>query len=138
VQETLSSVAADGIMYADEAPVINTVQDFLRLTEDGILHTGTTVRLTGRKLKVGGTGSGIFFVPESSDGTPVTDETKWIAVDISVIPQNLPKSLIFALPSALEKDTPYFIAVRTSYTSGSKMRKENTTGFSQKSIKIEE
>jgi hypothetical protein len=138
VQETLSSVVADGIMYSDEAPVINTVQDFLRLTDDSILHTGTTVRLIGRKLKVGGTGSGIFFVPAASDGTPVTDETKWIAVDTSVIPQNLPKSLMFALPSALEKDTPYFIAVRTAYSTGSKIKKENTTGFSQKSVKIEE
>jgi hypothetical protein len=135
VQETLSSVVADGVMYADEAPVINAAEDFLRLTEDGILHTGTIVRITGRKLKVGGTGSGIFFVPAASDGTPVTDETKWVAVDISVIPQNLPKSLIFALPPALEKDTPYFIAVRTAYTSGSKLKKGNATGFSQKTIK---
>jgi hypothetical protein len=137
VQETLSSVVADGIMYADEAPVINTVEDFLRLADDGILHSGTTVRITGRKLKVGGNGSGIFFVPVDSDGKPVTDEKIWTGVDTSVIPQNLPKSLIFALPSALEKDIPYFIAVRTACTSGNKMKKENATGFSQKTVKIE-
>jgi hypothetical protein len=136
VQESLSSFVADGIMYADEGPVISVVEDFLRQKDDGTLDSGTTVRLTGRKLKVGGTGSGIFFIPPDTAGKPAADETTWIAVDTTVIPQNLPKSLIFALPPALEKGSSYFIAVRSACTSGAKTKKEYTTGISDKPVKI--
>jgi hypothetical protein len=136
VQNSVSSVVADGIMYADESPSINSVEDFLHKQNDGTLKAGTTVRVTGRKLKVGGDSSGIFFVPQGADGKPVADETYWVSVDTSVIPQNLPKSLIFALPRELKAGSSFFVAVRTSISTGSKILKKSMTGFSTKAVTI--
>ncbi len=136
VQESIASTAADGIMYSDEEPVIKVITGMTDGKTDGTLIAQDFVELTGRKLKVGGTGCGIFFAPAAADGNAETDETKWIAADLTTLRQNLPKTLRFKLPASLEKDVPYYIAVRTLISSSSREKKNASTGFSRITVKI--
>lgn len=136
IQSSISSVSADGIMYADATPVI----DFITGQTDG--NTGDAlvkedfVELSGTKLKVGGADSGIFFAPESSGGSYNTDETSWIAADLTTLRQNTDKTLRFKLPAALANGVSYFIIVRTSLTRNNTTKKTVSTGISAVTVKL--
>ena len=136
VVASLECLSAESFMISDPAPQITRIVSLKDGSEEGVLHTGYPARLTGNKLKVAGTGSGIFLVPPGSDGSPDTDEDSWIAVDTSYLPRNTAKTLEFYLPQSATSGSSYFIAVRTAYISSAEQRKEAVTGFSADAVVV--
>ena len=136
-KEALGYVKPQSFMVRTPEPEIARVVSLKDGSEDGALHKGCLVRLTGAKLKVAGEAGGIFFVPADSEGLPSKDESEWIkAADSSFIPLNYPKTLEFNVPDDVEEGKSYFIAVRTAYSPSGRLRSEAVTGFSGQSVVI--
>lgn len=133
---SLDCLNAESFMISDPSPQITKIVSLKDGSEEGVLHAGYPARLTGSKLKVAGTGSGIFLVPPASDGSPDTDEDSWIAVDTSYLPRNTARTLEFYLPQTVTTGSSYFIAVRTAYISATEQRKEPVTGYSTETVTV--
>lgn len=136
--KALSMISTESYMITDSTPLIQEVISLKDGSCNLALHKKFGARITGTKLKLGGTDSGIYLVPVGDDGNPVKDESKWICCSKDYIPCNKPKSLEFNVPPEAETGIPYYIAVRTSYVNSSKLRKTPLTGFSPKTVVIEE
>lgn len=134
IQNAVSQSVADGIIYSDANPQIDTITGCTDGNTEGKLLKNDFVEISGDRLKVGGSGSGIFFVPAETDGTPAADETKWIAADLSTLRKNMPRTLLFKLPEALAAETKYFIAVRSSVDKSGIEHKTTFTGFSSGTV----
>ena len=123
LKSVLSTITASVAEIKDSSPVIKTVTNPLDGSTDGNLTATYSVRLSGKKLKVGGTGSGVWFVPVTDDGTADADESKWLGVEEKFITVNQPKTLEFYIPRTVENDTKYKIVIRTALDASGKEKK---------------
>ena len=137
-KEAISAISANSFMVSDPAPQISKILSLKDGNEEGTLYQDYPVRLTGGKLKVDvdNENSGIFFVPVEDDGSPTTDEDKWIPVDTSYLPRNTARTLEFQIPSGVSLNVDYYIAVRTSYVSSTSTRKTPVTGYSASTVAV--
>ena len=121
VNNAISSLSVDKIVYADGRPEISTITDLSDTEVKGFLTAGKPCRLTGSRLKLGGDGWGIWFAPVDSKGKMNSDESSWIKVDEANIFRNMPSELNFFVPSLTAQT--YQIVLRTSYLAKDKSRK---------------
>lgn len=135
-KEAASSVQAELVVKNDTTPLVSSIMNLSTGKDDGVLTAGKSVRLTGSRLKTGGTGSGIFFVPCDAAGNAETDESKWTAVNADFFPRNTNKTLEFECPAAAAA-TKFLIAVRTAVTGSGEARKEPVTGMSSMTVTVE-
>lgn len=111
--ESVSKIEIDKIVYVNSAPLISSLECLWEGVPEQTVMTGKIVRITGNKLKIEGENGGIFFCELDSDGNPNADETKWIK---AVATRNLPKTLELYVPSNLETEKKYAVAVKTRPT----------------------
>lgn len=130
VREEAKTVKVEITKSIDGMPFVNHVISLKDGNTDGNLTMGRNVRLTGDKLTVGGSGSGIFFAKADESGNIVAEEKNWIAVDTSYLPRNTSKTLEFTVPKGLETSTPYVIVVRTNIHANGSERKTMVQGVS--------
>ena len=137
LKEKLKSVTASVTTVVAPEPQISRIENPVDGTTDGSLRLTFGARLRGKKLKVGGTDSGIFFIPALDDGSAAADEGEWVRVPDDFVTRNTPSVLEFYLPRALETGKRYFIAVRTQ-RSGSNELKASVTGRTKIAVVLEE
>ena len=137
LKEKLKGVTASVTAVVDSAPQISQIENPLDGTTDGTLKATFGVRLRGKKLKVGGEDSGIFFVPELEGGAAEENEGEWIQVPDSFVTTNTPTLLEFYLPRTLAAEKRYFITIRTR-RSGSTELKSAVTGRAKIAVTVEE
>ena len=129
-QEALNLLKVDQVVISDSCPVFDKIINVFDQNHDKILYKDKGVKITGRRLKVMGEDSGIWFVPLDAQGNPSKDESTWTAVESSTISVNKPKSLEFYVPASLT-DSQYCIVIRTRFSSGDKELKNAVTAFSK-------
>lgn len=137
LKNKLKKSSASVASVSDPLPLISKIEDPGNGKTDGTLRATFSARLSGRKLKLGESDSGIYFVPLDETGAAESDETKWIKVPEGFVTLNTPKYLEFHLPRSLEKGKKYHIAVRTNM-SGITVLKKTVTGLSKIPVVIEE
>lgn len=111
--ESVSKIEIDKIVYVNSSPLISSLECLWEGLSEQTVMIGKIVRITGSKLKIEGENGGVFFCGVDSAGNPETDETKWIK---TVVTRNLPKTLEFYVPSNLETEKKYAVAVKTRPT----------------------
>lgn len=137
LKEKLKAVTASVTSVVDSAPQISQIENPVDCTTDGNLKATFSARLKGKKLKVGGSDSGIFFVSELEDGNADTNEENWVKVPNDFITKNTATTLEFYIPRSLENDKKYFIAVRTALRE-TKELKSAVMGISKITVTIKE
>ena len=137
LKEKLKGVTASVSSVTGSEPQISQIENPVDGSTDGKLKATFGVRLKGHKLKVGGSDSGIFFVPVLADGSANYDESAWIKVPEEFITRNTNVNLEFYLPHDIETGKNYFLAVRTSIR-GNKELKSAMTGYSKREVTVEE
>ena len=130
VCRAVKNITIDKVVNIDSSPVISAVAG-LGTQEEETLEAGKVARLSGSRLKLGGAGSFVAFVPLDETGTPVSDESAWLKVDGGFVIRNLPKTLEFYVPGTVSPDKSYRIAVRTNYSAGKTERKSYATSLSR-------
>lgn len=135
LKDTLKGVSAAVTTVVDSTPQISQIENPMGDSSDGALKAMFSARLKGKKLKVGGNGGGIFFIP-SDGGGRISDEERWTKVPDNFITKNTDTTLEFHIPRTLETGTSYFIAVRTQMR-GKKELKSAITGYSKIAVKLE-
>lgn len=135
LKESLSKITASVTSVEEKVPLIKTIENPLDNSTIGILKSTFSVRLTGKKLKVGGTDSGIFFAPVV-EGIMDIQEENWIKVPENFITTNSQTKLEFFLPRELQEEKPYIIVVKSSVTNYGKERKQPIQGFSDQTVTI--
>lgn len=120
--EAIASLSVDKIVYADGSPEITTITDLSNSEAEFTLTKGKPCRITGGRLKLGGSEWGIYFAPVDSEGKMNPDETQWTKVDESNLFRNKPSELNFFVPDSLTDGT-YQIILRTTYLGKDKSRK---------------
>ncbi len=144
LRKRLGGMTAAVTAVVDPAPQISLIEN--PVAKDGepkdVLKATFSARLTGRKLKVGGEGGGIFFVPAvtaespgSEEMLPSKNEGDWIKVPDDFVTHNADKHLEFYLPRDLESGRNYFIAVRATERNGVAL-KNPSTGMSRVPVMV--
>lgn len=137
LNEKLKTISASVTSVMTPSPQISQIENPVDGTKDKTLKATFSARLIGKKLKVGGAESGIWFVPETENNEPTEDESTWIKVPEEFITKNTSKMLEFHLPRLLTIGKKYFIQICTSERSGYEL-KAPITGISKIPITIEE
>lgn len=137
LNEKLKTVSASVTAITAPVPQISQIENPVDGTKDKTLKSTFSARLIGKKLKVGGAESGIYFIPEAENNKPSEDESKWIKVPEEFITRNTQTILEFYLPRTLMCNKKYFIQICTSTGSKSEL-KTPITGISKIPITIEE
>lgn len=119
--EAIASLSVDKIVYADGSPEITPITDLSNSEAEFTLTKGKLCRITGGRLKLGGSEWGIYFAPVDSEGKMNPDETQWTKVDESNLCRNKPSELNFFVPDSLTDGT-YQIILRTTYLGKDKSR----------------
>ncbi|MEE1180809.1 MAG: DUF4469 domain-containing protein [Treponema sp.] len=122
VLEEASKVKVDMVTVKDTCAQINEIINTYDQSRDNKLFLGSVVRLKGSELKVAGVDSGIFFTPFINE-EPVADEDKWIQVPPERIITNMPKTLEFYVPAALEQGRRYSIVLKNTVSHGKVLKK---------------
>ena len=137
LKSSLAGLTASVSSITASEPLISAIENPSDGSCNAKLKATFSARLKGKKLKVGGNDSGIFFLPSDENGEADKNEENWIQVPDDFITSNTAACLEFYLPRSLEKGKSYFIAVRTSVR-GSLELKSPVTGYSKIAIYIEE
>lgn len=114
----------DKVVVSQPAPLIDKVECLWDAMDPDTIRPGKMVRLTGSRLRLGATDSGISFVPVDTGGNPSDNPDDAIAVDASMVVVNNPKTLEFYAPDSLDGATKYAIRVSTNYIKKGSQRKE--------------
>ena len=122
VNEAISSLSVDKIVYADGSPEISAITDLANIEAKGSLTKGNPCRLSGIRLKLGGEGCGIYFAPVDLNEKMVNDESAWTKIGESAVFRNKPTELNFFVPDSLAEGK-YKIVLRTAYLGKNKSRK---------------
>lgn len=128
-QDTVNSLNVDKVVYVDNNPEITTITDLSTGKTDQTISKGKPVAIFGSKLKLGSSGSGIYFAPATAptaDGEISYDlnESTWISVSKETIFRNKPAELNFFVPETLESEKSYCIIIKTNYLSNTQSRKD--------------
>lgn len=124
-QKELDGLTAANIQITDTNPVITAVVNTHTKKADGTLAATFSGKLTGRKLKLGGETSGLWFakVTADSDGNEIlVEESEWIQVPADYITRNMPSEISFDLPRTLEEGATYKIILRTSISGSNTLK----------------
>lgn len=129
-KNAISNITVKQEDYSKPIATISQIVDVDTGSSDGVLSLSGSVQISGKKLLVGGEGSGIWFAPAIGDNGVIdetgTDWTK-ITANLSV---NKPGTLLFPLPKSLEAGN-YRIVLKTRCLSNLKYsRKEIVTTIS--------
>ncbi len=144
LRKRLGAMTAAVTAVVDPAPQISLIENPVAKDNEpkDVLKATFSARITGRKLKVGGEGGGIFFVPAvmsenpgSGEIIPSQKEEDWIKVPSDFVTHNADRRLEFHLPRDLETGMPYFIAVRAAERHGV-ARKNPLTGISRVPVMV--
>lgn len=129
-KNAISKITVEQEAYAEPKAVISYIQDIDTGLKDGTLTEKGSVRINGKKLCIGGEGSGIWFAPvENSTYTIDESGADWTQVS-AALSENKPGSLLFPLPKTLAKGK-YRIVFKTKCpTSLHSERKELVTSIS--------
>lgn len=122
--QAVASIVVDKVVVSQTAPLINTVECLWNAMDPNTIRPGKMVRLTGSRLRLGETNSGIAFVPLDTEGNPSDNPDDAIAVDATMVMVNNPKTLEFYAPDSLDGSTKYAIKVSTNYIKKGSQRKE--------------
>ena len=122
--QAVASIVVDKVVVSQTAPLINTVECLWNAMDPNTIRPGKMVRLTGSRLRLGETNSGIAFVPVDTEGNPSDNPDDAIAVDATMVMVNNPKTLEFYAPDSLDGSTKYAIKVSTNYIKKGSQRKE--------------
>ncbi len=122
--EAVASIVVDKVVVSQSEPLIDKVECLWDAMETDTIRPGKMVRLTGSRLRLGATDSGITFVPLDAGGNPSEDPDDAIAVDTTMVMVNNPKTLEFYAPDSLDGSTKYAIKVSTNYIKKGSQRKE--------------
>ncbi|MBO4729059.1 MAG: DUF4469 domain-containing protein [Spirochaetaceae bacterium] len=111
-KSAIEEVSVDKEDYSEPVAVINKIVDVDTGSAEGILSLNGSVQILGKKLLIGGEGSGIWFAP-AAGGEAVIDEsgTDWTQVTAKLA-MNKPGTLLFALPKTLTSGQ-YRIVLKT-------------------------
>lgn len=128
-QDTVNSLNVDKVVYVDNNPEITTITDLSTGKTDQTISKGKPVAIFGSKLKLGSSGSGIYFAPTTeptadSELSFDLDESTWISVSKETIFRNKPAELNFFVPETLESEKSYCIIIKTNYLSNTQSRKD--------------
>lgn len=128
-QDTVNSLNVDKVVYVDNNPEITTITDLSTGKTDQTISKGKPVAIFGSKLKLGSSGSGIYFAPATAptaDGEISfdLDKSTWISVSKETIFRNKPAELNFFVPETLESEKSYCIIIKTNYLSNTQSRKD--------------
>lgn len=122
--EAVASIVVDKVVVSQPAPLIDKVECLWDAMDPDTIRPGKMVRLTGSRLRLGATDSGISFVPVDTGGNPSENPDDAIAVDASMVVVNNPKTLEFYAPDSLDGATKYAIKVSTNYIKKGSQRKD--------------
>ncbi len=122
-KSAISKVAVEHESYSEPAATISKIVDVDTGLADGNLSLNGSVQISGKKLLIGGEGSGIWFAPASED-TAAIDESgaDWTQVTAK-LSVNKPGTLLFPLPKTLSAGT-YRIVLKTRCTSNLKYERK--------------
>ena len=122
-KSAISKVAVAHESYSEPAATISKIVDVDTGLADGNLSLNGSVQISGKKLLIGGEGSGIWFAPASED-TAAIDESgaDWTQVTAK-LSVNKPGTLLFPLPKTLSAGT-YRIVLKTRCTSNLKYERK--------------
>ena len=122
-KSAISDVAVAQENYSEPTASISRIVDVDTGTSDGILSLNGSVQISGKKLLIGGEGSGIWFAPASGELATIDESgADWIPVTAK-LSVNKPGTLLFPLPKTLEAGT-YRIVLKTRCTSNSKYERK--------------
>lgn len=121
--EAVAALSVDKVVFADASPEILSIEDISTGKTDGTFTPGKPMRITGSRLKLGGEGSGIFFVPVEPNGDAAADESAWTAVPETDIFRNMPSELNFFAPQILSAGSSWRLVLKTAYLSKTRSRK---------------
>lgn len=129
-KSAIAKVAVEQEAYSEPVATISKIVDIDTGASDGILSLNGSVQILGKKLLIGGYGSGIWFAPVSGDDASIDESgTDWTQVTAK-LSVNKPGTLLFPLPKSLVGGT-YRIALKTRCPSSLKYeRKELVTTIS--------
>lgn len=112
IKKSVENISVRQENYITPIATISEIQDVDTAETSGVLTLNGSVKITGKKLKIAGSESGIWFaLATGTDKTISSDCSDWIAVTSSLA-VNMPGTLLFALPKTLEKGF-YRIVLRT-------------------------
>lgn len=136
LKKNLKGVTAAVTTVVNSCPQISKIEDPAQDATDGVLKATFSARLKGKKLKLGGETSGIFFIPADENGKAVSNEELWTKVPENFITKNTDIMLEFHIPRTLETGASYFLAVRTQMR-GSAELKNAVIGYSKIAVRLE-
>lgn len=138
-KEAIAEVTGISFMINDSAPEIQMLYGLPSMSE-GYLVAGSFVRVTGAKMKVAVDTSlgyaqfeennGIYFVPATASGEPITDRSSWVLIDPTTLYTNYNKRLEFQAPETLSSATDFFLYIETTYLSKDERRKTAVGAYS--------
>ena len=120
-KSAIANITVEHEAYSEPAATIIKIVDVDTGNSDGKLSLNGSVQISGKKLLIGGEGSGIWFAPAIGEQSLIDESSSdWISVTAK-LSVNKPGTLLFPLPKSLEKGT-YRIVLKTK--SPSNLRKE--------------
>jgi len=137
LKEKLKNITATVTSVVDSSPQISQIKNLVDGSYDRELKATFSARIKGKKLKVGGSTSGVYFIPVLEDGSPNKNEESWIKVQDEFMVKNSATTLEFYIPRELIIGEQYYIAIRTQIR-GSLKLKNPVTGFSKVPVTIKE
>ena len=135
-KSAISKVTVEQEAYSEPVATISKIVDIDTGDADGRLSLNGSVQILGKKLLIGGEGSGIWFAPATGEDSVIDESgTDWIQV-AAKLSVNKPGTLLFPLPKSLTGGK-YRIILKTRCPSNLKYeRKELVTTISD-SIEIQ-
>lgn len=122
-KSAISDVAVAQENYSEPTATIAKIVDVDTGTSDGILSLNGSVQITGKKLLIGGEGSGIWLAPAAGELATIDESgADWIPVTAK-LSVNKPGTLLFPLPKTLTAGT-YRIVLKTRCTSNLKYKRK--------------
>ena len=111
-KDAISEIAVEKENYSEPVGTITKIVDVETASAEGTLSLNGTVQITGKKLMIGGEGSGIWLAPATGEEA-VIDESgaDWTPVTAK-LSVNKPGTLLFPLPKMLTSGT-YRIVLKT-------------------------
>ena len=111
--ETVGNMEVVSAKKSEPRAFISHVLNVATGVTGGSLNAGESVLIKGSNLRIGGTDSGIWFVPVLEKDGFFHDASDWIKIDSPLV-YNQPSKLLFNLPQSL-KAGRYRIVVHTRY-----------------------
>ncbi len=130
IKAAIANITVEPSDYIEPSGTISEIINVDTGVADGSLSLNGSVQITGKKLLIGGEGSGIWFAPVTNVEDSVNESSAdWIQVTAK-LSVNKPGTLLFPLPKTLESGT-YRIVLKTKCPTNLKNeRKEFITTIS--------